>query len=205
MEEGRVRLFVGGGQAYYGDTASRDEIVVKRVAELLAQNMGDEVEVVTGGMLGIPDDFAAAYTSVGGASPDQVLCVVSSEHEAAFRARNLPYKCMVAGATQQARRLAVTTLPGLACALFVQGGKYSTHEMRLLQERGIPIVAFHGSGGAAGGGEPYEGWAYEIIPYGRTGPHLDSRNPKEDTELCALELVMHLMTHLVAARRSAEK
>jgi hypothetical protein len=188
----RVRLFVGGGQAYYGPTAERDKRVVKRVAEILAVAMGDRVEVVTGGMPGIPDEFAAAWTAAGGS---QVLCVVSSEHEPAFRERNLPYACMVAGETQTARRLAVTKLEGLKAALFIQGGKYSTHEMRLLGERGIPIVAFHGSGGAAGGGEPYEGWHYEVLPY-RDGSAIDSRDPEHDPEECAVELWHFLMEKL---------
>lgn len=71
----------GGGQQYYGATAKRDEVVVKRVAEMLALQMGDRVEVVTGGMPGIPDDFASAWTAAGGS---RVLCVVSSEHEPAY-------------------------------------------------------------------------------------------------------------------------
>jgi hypothetical protein len=177
---------------YYGATAQRDEAVVKRVAEMLALHAADEVEVVTGGMPGIPDDFAAAWWAAGGR---HVLCVVSSEHEAAYRERNLPYACMVAGETQTARRLAVTKLEGIKAALFVQGGKYSTHEMRLLSERGVPIVAFHGSGGAAGGGESYQDWHYDAVPY-REDSAIDSRDPATDPGECAVELWHHVLEAL---------
>jgi len=187
--DSKARLFVGGGQAYYGPTAERDKAVVKSLAKILASMVGDTVEVVTGGMPGIPDDFAAAWTAAGGS---RVLCVVSSEHEAEFRARNLPYACVVAGKNQEARRLAVTRLEGLRAALFVQGGKYSTHEMRLLSERDVPIVAFHGSGGAAGGEQPYDGWTYKAAPYVAESA-IYSRDPNTDPLTCATGLFCHLM------------
>lgn len=195
-----MRLFVGGGQAYWGPTAKRDELVVKRLAQMLAVSLGKRVEVVTGGMPGIPDDFLSSWHAAGGSKP---LCVVSNEHEETFRARNLPYACLVAGATQTARRLAVTQLEGLKCALFVQGGKYSTHEMRLLSERGVPIVAFHGSGGAAGGGEPYEGWSWPVVKYGdgdgdgvASESLIDSTDPDIDPDRIAVQLFVQLLDKL---------
>jgi len=189
----RMRLFVGGGQEYHGPTAERDKEVVKQVAKALARFKGSEVQIVTGGMPGIPDDFAAAWTAAGGS---QVLCVVSSEYEEAFRARNLPYACVVVGATQTARRLAVTQWQGLEAAFFVQGGKYTTHEMRLLSERGVPIVAFHGSGGAAGGEQPYEGWSYPIIPYDEdTKNYIGSRDP----HMLPVHIGMELFNQLLKA------
>lgn len=142
------RVFIGGGQEYHGETAERDKAVVALTAAYLFNRVGNDVEIVTGGMQGIPDDFAHAWHKAGG---KHVLCVVSSEHEERYLARKLPFKHVIAGVSQEARRLAVTRLPGIVCAIFVQGGKYSTHEMKLLDEANVPIVSYWGSGEAAGG------------------------------------------------------
>jgi hypothetical protein len=156
LEEGRMRngrrLFVGGGQEYHGPDANRCREVVREVAEALYALVGDTVEVVTGGMPGIPHDFARAWPGL------HVLCVVSSEYERDFVERNTGFAYIVAGQSQEARRLAVTKLAGLRCAFFVQGEQYSAHEMQLLHERGVPIVPFEASGGASGGLIDYKGW-----------------------------------------------
>lgn len=189
------QIFVGGGQAYHGPTAERDAAVVKEVAKSLAFAVGDRIEIVTGGMPGIPDDFAAAWWAAGGR---RVLCVVSSEHEGAYHARNLPYAWVVAGASQEARRLAVTKLPGLCAAFFVQGGKYSTHEMKLLQEAGVIIVAHHGSGGAAGGEQPYEGWSYTPTLQRDSMESIDSRDPDTPPKVISAALSRCLLNAALA-------
>lgn len=51
------RLFVGGGQEYYGPTAARDKLVVVETAKELFNLVGNSIEIVTGGMPGIPDEF----------------------------------------------------------------------------------------------------------------------------------------------------
>lgn len=182
------RLFVGGGQQYYGSTAQRDADVIKALATELCRTHGDKLEIVTGGMPGIPDDFAAAWWAAGGR---RVLCVVSSEHRIAWEERALPYQCMVVGQTQEQRRLAVTRLEGLVCAFFAQGGQYSTHEMQLLGDRGVPIVAFRGSGGAAAGEQPYKGWVYSSTQSGDASDSTDPHTPAED---CAKAILCRLLS-----------
>jgi hypothetical protein len=150
------RLFVGGGQDYWGETAERDRKIVKEASKILFELVGDSIEIVTGGMPGIPDDFVHAWLGTS------VLCVISEEHLENYLARDLPFDYKVVGKSQEARRLAVTRLEGIKCALFIQGGKYSTHEMKLLLERNdVGLVSFVGSGGAAGGDQPYNGWSYD--------------------------------------------
>ncbi len=84
------------------------------------------------------------------------MSVVSSEHLAEYQARRLNYSLMVISGSQTKRREEVCKLFGIQCALFIQGGQYSTHEMFLLQHENIPIVAHVGSGSAAGGQCPYK-------------------------------------------------
>ena len=182
MQGALPRLFVGGGQGYYDETANRDKLVVERTALELFNKLGNSIEIVTGGMPGIPEDFALAWIKAGG---KHVFCVVSSEHEPAYLARNLPFKHMIAGETQLQRRIAVTALERIFCALFVQGGKFSTHEIQLFEQRKIPIVAFTGSGGAAGGGQPYEGYTYKCDQ----SKLYASTDPNEDVEKLAKSLV----------------
>jgi len=166
------RIFIGGGQDYWGETAERDKHVIEGVAVHLFNQLGNSVEIVTGGMQGIPNDFAVAWTRVGGR---HVLCVVSSEHEEAFlQTKPCAFKHIILGETQTQRRLSLTKLERIKCALFIQGGKFSTHEMQLFEERQIPIVTHWGSGGAAGGGQPYEGYAYSKMPQ---SPVLQSTDP----------------------------
>lgn len=94
----KPRLFVGGGQDYYGPTAARDRDVVVHTALQLYALVGDTIEIVTGGMPGIPDDFAHAWPG------SSVLCIVSEEHKDAYIARDLPFDYQVAGKSQEARR-----------------------------------------------------------------------------------------------------
>lgn len=178
-EEQRLpRLFVGGGGAYYGLTAARDKRVVQFAARAIFNLYGNLIEIVTGGMPGIPEDFANAWKFAGG---KHVLCVVSSSFEAEYLARNLPFKHIVIGESQLKRRLAVTRLERIFCALFIQGGMYSTHEMQLFEQNKVPVVPFVGSGGASAGEQPYEGYAFvaKDIPQDSivrlTDPLLDPR------------------------------
>lgn len=100
MKEGR-RLFVAGGQQYYGPTADRDRLVTTYTAQKLFELVGDTVQVITGGMPGIPEDFARAWQQAGGTN---ILCVVSSEHETTFLERNTAnFAHIVAGETQEKR------------------------------------------------------------------------------------------------------
>lgn len=121
---------------------------------LLGGEDDDDVEVVTGGTPGIPADFVAAW---GGPRLD----VVSMEYLTDYIERTggkHPYR--VVPRSQKDRRIALSKLDGIVCALFIQGGQYSTHEIKLFQERGVPIVPLYSGGGAAGGELPYEGWSY---------------------------------------------
>lgn len=180
-----MRLFVGGGQDYYGPTSDRDKQVVLEVAEQLFESVGDSVEIVTGGMPGIPEDFAKAWKGT------KVLCVVSSEQEEAFKSRNLPFDMRVIGESQLKRRLAVTKLENIKCALFVQGGKYSTHELQLFSERpDVNVVCFTGSGGAAGGTQPYEGWTYDTKL--QENSIISSNDPNLDPSKIAKEIVIQI-------------
>lgn len=154
MEKGRI--LVGGGQDFYGPTAERD----RRVCELLPTRVyalvGDQVQIVTGGTEGIPDIFATHWPGT------TVLDVVSDEYLDKYRAR-VAYQSnrshIVVGKTQLARRLAMTAMDRVVCAVFIQGGKFSSHELQLLHAKSIPIVPLWGGGGAAGGQQPYEGWS----------------------------------------------
>lgn len=187
MDDTLPRLFIGGGQDYWGETSERDKNVVKATALHLFNQLGNSVEIVTGGMPGIPNDFAIAWTQLGG---EHVLCVVSSEHEEKFLQTNpSTFKHIVAGDTQTKRRLAVTKLERIKCCLFIQGGKFSTHEMQLFEERQIPIITHWGSGGAAGGQQPYEGYSYTKIPQ---NPLLRSTDPLADPNDIASAIVYEI-------------
>ncbi len=156
-----VRIFVGGGQEFHGPTSIRDELIARLLPPILHKYV-PEAEIVTGGMPGVGEVFSKGW-------PGARLDVVSGEYAIEYGRR-----CIVAGKTgtpfmiigesQEKRRLAVTALEGIACALFIQGGKYSTHEIKLFSERGVPVVTLYGGGGAAGGQCPYDGWHYEPHP-----------------------------------------
>jgi hypothetical protein len=188
MEKGLQRILVGGGQEFYGPTAERDRRVCELLPVRLFERTALELEIVTGGTAGIPDVVAEHW-------PGKVLDVVSDEYETEYKAHagtKSKRAHVLAGKSQLARRLAMTAMPGVVCAIFIQGGKYSTHEMRLLYERGVPIVPLWGGGGAAGG-QPacaYEGWS---LPIGVASDWnedllLDS-NPATDPELIVRAMV----------------
>lgn len=183
-----MSLFIGGGQAYYSRTAERDQRVVKRVAELLTSTL-PKIQVVTGGTAGIPDDFAKNY--------DRVVDIVSSEFLEAYKERTAdsPRSYWVAGKTQEHRRLAFLTNPDICVGLFIQGGMYTTHEMKLFQESGRALVVFTGSGGASGGNFPYEGWAYKL-PQDSPARAYHSTDPDADVNLIAHHLAEDVLFHL---------
>ena len=186
------RLMVGGGQAYYGPTSDRDREVVELTAKILCECIGgDTIEVVTGGMTGIPDHFALSWLRHGG---KHVLCVVSNEHLAKYlETRDDRIQHIVVGESQTARRLALPKLEGIACALFIQGGMYTTHELQLFEEAQVPIVVHWGSGGAAGGEQPYNGYTYKKKPENAI---LCSTDPNEGAATIAVHLVREIVKAL---------
>jgi len=148
-------LLVGGGQEYHGPTSKRDKEVIERIAVALFARVGNSIEIVTGGMPGIPMDFVNAWQSQGGS---RIRFVVSEEHMSSLafeKVEGVTYQ--IAGKTQKERREALTQLPGIKVALFVQGGQYTTDEIIKCQTRGLPTICFVGSGGASGGHIPYNG------------------------------------------------
>lgn len=183
------RLIVVGGQSYMGPTSTRDEKVVKQTAKELFNLVGDSVCITTGGMPGIPDDFAKGWKEAGG---KHIECIVSSEHAEAFQARNvMGFDFKVAGKTQLERRLALTSLENIKFVLAIQGGKYTTHELQLFEEKHVPIVTFWGSGGAAGGMCPYDnGYVYKNKP--ENSELLCSNDPEADAVEIAKELAFKL-------------
>lgn len=180
------RIFVGGGQDYYGETAARDETVTRELAHVLFGKVPDAC-IVTGGTKGIPAIFSDEWDG-------DRLDIVSDEHLSNYIERmgvaTSTVRYHVSGRTQEARRLAVTALEGIVCAIFIQGGQYSTHEIKLFQERGIPIVVLRSGGGAAGGKCPYKGWSYQVED---TEPYLpDTATPMEIATKMANEVVGHI-------------
>lgn len=184
-------LLVGGGQEYHGPTAERDrKVVVGTARELLLQDAkwADQVEVVTGGMPGVGMDFAQAWLSGGGR---HVRFIVSEEHMATLttnaRVPGVVYE--VAGRTQAERRQALTRLPGIRAAFFVQGGQYTTDEIIKCRERelaGCTTVCFIGSGGASGGLIPYRGQNWDVGVVSAGAPDwMRSTNPHDDPDQLA--------------------
>lgn len=182
---GLPRFFIGGGMAYYGPTAERDKKVVKFLAHNMFNLFGNSIEIVTGGTAGIPEEFALEWNSIGG---KHVLSVVSSEYEEEYLSRNLPFKHIIVGKSQEARRIAVTKLENIKCAIFIQGGKFSTHEMILFNQNKVQIVPFVGSGGAAGGTQPYNEMNYEPEERFKKGL-IASADPNEDPQEIAKAII----------------
>lgn len=170
-------ILIGGGQEYYGETAQRDAAVVRATARHLFNAVGNSVTIVTGGMPGIPMDFVKEWMAVGG---DQVVFIVSAEYNDKLTEHVQDVEYTVMGTTQGERRKALTTLPGLTKAFFVQGGQYSTDEILKCEARGLPTICYVGSGGAAGGVIPYEGNYYH--PAEKLPPWVFSVNPADDPE-----------------------
>ena len=180
------RLFIGGGMAYYGPTAERDKLVVKALAKHLFNKLGNSVEIITGGTAGIPEDFALEWMAIGG---KHVLCVVSDEYEKEYLSRQLPFQHVIVGKSQEARRIAVTKFENIKCAIFIQGGKFSTHEMILFDQNKVPIVPFVGSGGAAGGTQPYTNDLNYIAPEKFKQGLVGSADPDANPDAIAIALV----------------
>lgn len=187
-------LLVGGGQDYYGPTADRDRKVVQNVARLLS-GAADEneinIQIITGGTAGIPDDLASSYQVYG----KKVVDIVSSEYLPKYLERTFdnPRPFWVAGETQEKRRLAFLSNPHITVGLFIQGGPYSAHEMKLFSESGRHVVSFYGSGGAAGGQQAYQGWAYKK-PDGEPIYPSDSTDPDADFIPIAKSLVNQIIS-----------
>lgn len=174
-------ILIGGGQDYYGPTAERDKKVVQ-IAAMLLRETNLPIQVVTGGTAGIPDDFAKHF---GG----RVVDIVSSEHLNVYKHRTAtrPRSYWVAGETQEQRRLAFLTNPDIKVGLFIQGGQYTTHEIKLFHDSGRKVVTFQGSGGASGGKIPYHGWSYP--PQKRLARAYDSTDPDADPYQIARDLI----------------
>ena len=189
-----MSILIGGGQDYYGPTAARDKNVVYTAATMLREaNL--PIQVVTGGTGGVPDDFAMRY------DPSRVVDIVSSEHLKTYKERthDRPRSYWVAGETQEKRRLAFLSNPDIKVGLFVQGGQYTAHEIKLFQESGRSVVVFTGSGGASGGKIPYQGWSYR--PSKRIARAYDSEDPDGNHFNIARDLVADVVS---AWRRSTE-
>lgn len=193
MSSERPRILIGGGQAFHGPTADRDLRVCTLLAGFVYSSLQNTVEIVTGGTEGIPDVFAEAWPGA------HALDVVSDEHAPKYFTRLMerlaclphdayPYKRthMLVGKSQLQRRIAMVAMPRIVCAIFIQGGKFSTHEMRLLHEKGIPIVPLWGGGGAAGGQQPYEDWSLpQDVATAWNEPRLLDTDPSTDPALIA--------------------
>ena len=181
-----MSILIGGGQEYYGPTAARDKCVVKYAAQILRDSDLD-LQVVTGGTAGIPDDFAKIYSTGG-----RVVDIVSSEYLSTYKERTqaIPRPYWVAGETQMKRRLAFLSNPDIKIALFIQGGKYTAHEIKLFKESGRKVVVFTGSGGASGGNIDYEGW--RCLPQKHCNRPYDSCDPDADPLEIARDLVQHI-------------
>lgn len=173
-----MSLFIGGGQEYHGQTATRDKKVVHLVAQLLREKMLP-IQIVTGGTAGVPDDFAKLY------GPN-VVDVVSSEYLKQYKERAPGRPYWVAGKTQEERRIALAANPDIFTGFFVQGGQFTAHEIKLFQDAGKAVIVFSGSGGASGGQIDYKGWRY--VPYNTDVPY-HSQDPDADPVEIATALV----------------
>lgn len=155
-----AKLLIGGGQEYHGPTAERDKRVVVATAKALFNKVGNDVTIVTGGMPGIPMDFAKAWLEAGG---KHVQFIFSHEAHSKLTGddivMNVGYE--IVAQTQKERRQYLTQMEDLKCAFFVQGGQYTTDEILKCIDRRLPTICFVGSGGAAGGEIEYEGRRFE--------------------------------------------
>lgn len=155
------KILIGGGQEYHGPTAERDRRVVVATAKELFNKVGNSVTIVTGGMPGIPMDFVKAWQEAGG---KHVEFIYSEEAHNKLtedeKLSGVSYK--VVAKTQKERRQILTQMEGLCCAFFVQGGQYTTDEIRkCIARKPVHVICFVGSGGASSGKIPYEGVAFD--------------------------------------------
>lgn len=183
-----AEVLVGGGQLYYGPTAERDKRVVIATAKALYSKVGNSVCIVTGGMPGIPMDFATTWLSIGG---KHVEFIFSEEARSSLTALDIVEgaKYTVVAQTQKERRQLLTRRPNLKCAFFVQGGQYTTDEILKCIERGLPTVCFVGSGGACSGALPYDGKRLDPSAFPQWMHNDDpDADPNELGELFAAEI-----------------
>jgi hypothetical protein len=176
-------IMIGGGQEYYGPTAARDKQIVTQTASELFNLVGNSVTVVTGGMPGIGMDFTDAWIRCGG---KHVQFIVSEEYQRTLTETKEGVEYVIKGTTQSERRQALLELPGLECALFVQGGQYTTDEILKSEKRGIRTICFVGSGGASAGLIPYKGESWVPDP---TYPEwIRNTDPNADVVVIARKL-----------------
>jgi predicted Rossmann-fold nucleotide-binding protein len=143
------RILVSGGRDYHGPTATRDREVCFALGKLLS-----DYEVVTGGTPGIPNDVASASL---GPVLDVIAKDDSIEEDYWTMVGNQINRSVVRiGNNFKERRFGLLTLENIEGVLAIQGGKYTTHELLLFAEKGVPVVALSSSGGAAGSTQPYE-------------------------------------------------
>jgi hypothetical protein len=160
-----------------------------KLYEYAKEHYNLDIQIITGGTAGIPDEFATAYKG-------RVVDIVSSEYLDKYKTRTSgrPRAYWVAGKTQEKRRLAFGTNPDIQCALFVQGGQYTTHEIQIFLEHGRKIVPFRGSGGASGGKIAYKDW---VLPPNKDERVLasDSTDP-DDSDKAVQEIVDSLLVQI---------
>ena len=126
-----------GGHEYYGRTAERDAAVVQKLAKRLFEHYGNNVRIITAGTNGITDDFCTAWKAAGG----RHICWVKMS-EGCF--------LDVLGDMRH-----------VDCAIAVQGGKGTAEKLQKLEQKGVPIVSFWGSGGAAGGKISFKEYTFQ--------------------------------------------
>lgn len=184
----KMEVLVGGGQDYYGPTSDRDKRVVAETARALFSRVGNNVRIVTGGMPGIPMDFVKSWLEAGGR---HVEFIFSAEAYATLsetdKVVGVTYN--VVAQTQSERRQLLTHRPQLKCALFVQGGQYSTDEIIKCMDRGLPTLCFVGSGGACSGAIAYKGYSVDITAFPEWTHNTDpNANASELAGLFAAEI-----------------
>lgn len=123
-----------GGREYYGPTAERDAVVVKKLAIRLFEQYGNSVRIITGGAEGITDDFCVAWQEAGG----KHICWIKM------------------GSKEESFLDVLGDMKRVCCAIAIQGGAGTRHKLLELKEKDVPIVCFKGSGGAAGAFEEEE-------------------------------------------------
>lgn len=182
MDTGSVFVIVGG-QDYWGYTSERDKKICELVGRLLQRDF-PTTHLVIGGTPGIPMDIVRSYLEAGGALTN-VTAYISNKYKEEFLKHNekLGIEHKVVGETQEDRRRQLPLIPNVKATIAVQGGKFTTHELKLFQEHNIPIVAVTGSGGAAGGACPWDdGYTFKQQP---ALTILSSDDPQESPEKMA--------------------
>jgi hypothetical protein len=153
-------IAIVGGQDYHGPTAERDKKVALELGKRLASHV-PSLLMINGGTPGIPMDVFQGYLEAGG-SPKHLVSCLSKKYEPEFHAQEKKLSHgLVVGDTQEERRIFLAQkLKGIHCVCAIQGGQYTTHELKLFDEQKVPIMALRGSGGAAGGQVPWGEYGY---------------------------------------------